>query len=53
MITMLVTVNFGIQLLVDFLSARFVDRIGYRTCIVAAHVFAGSGTGGTGLYPRI
>ena len=39
-ITLLVTVNFGIQLLVDLLSARFVDRIGYRTCIVAAHIFA-------------
>ena len=52
MITMLVTVNFGIQLLVDFLSARFVDRIGYRTCIVAAHVFTAAGlAGGTGLYP--
>ena len=29
-ITLLVTVNFGIQLLVDLLSAQFVDRIGYR-----------------------
>lgn len=42
-ITLLVTVNFGIQLLVDLLSARFVDRIGYRTCIVAAHLFAAAG----------
>ena len=29
-ITMLITFNFGIQLLVDLLSAGFVDRIGYR-----------------------
>ena len=29
-IAMMVTVNFGIQLAVDLLSARFVDRIGYR-----------------------
>ena len=42
-ITFLVTVNFGVQLLVDFLSAGFVDKIGYRVSIVLAHVFAGAG----------
>lgn len=42
-ITLLVTVNFGIQLLVDLLSAVFVDRIGYRISVVAAHVFAAAG----------
>ncbi len=30
-ITMLVTINFGLQLLVDLASVGFVDRIGYRT----------------------
>ena len=29
-ITMLITFNFAIQLLIDLLSAKFVDRIGYR-----------------------
>lgn len=33
-ITMLITFNFGIQLLVDLLSAKFVDKIGYRVSIV-------------------
>ena len=42
-IGLLVTINFGVQLLVDFLAAKFVDRIGYRTSIVAAHVLAGLG----------
>lgn len=42
-ITFLVTVNFGVQLLVDFLSAGFVDKIGYRVSIILAHVFAGAG----------
>ena len=32
-ISFLVTVNFGVQLLVDFLAAHFVDRIGYRISI--------------------
>ena len=31
-ITMLITFNFGIQLLVDLLSAGFVDQIGYPLC---------------------
>ena len=39
-ITLLVTMNFGIQLIVDLLSAKFVDRIGYRISIVAAQLFS-------------
>ena len=31
-ITLLVTLNFGLQLLVDLASVGFVDRIGYRAC---------------------
>ncbi|NLW11976.1 MAG: MFS transporter [Clostridiaceae bacterium] len=42
-ITLLVTFNFGFQLLVDLLAAGFVDKIGYRVSIVAAHVFAAAG----------
>ena len=39
-ITLITTANFLIQLCVDFLSAKFIDRIGYRVSIVAAHLFA-------------
>lgn len=42
-ITMLITFNFGIQLVIDLLSAKFIDKIGYRTAIVAAHVFSAVG----------
>lgn len=42
-ITLLVTVNFAVQLLVDLLATNYVDRIGYRPCIVAAHIFAALG----------
>lgn len=42
-ITMLVTINFGVQLLVDVSSVGFVDRIGYRISIVMAHIFAAAG----------
>lgn len=36
-ITALITFNFGLQLLVDFASVGFVDRIGYRATMVIAH----------------
>lgn len=42
-ITMLITFNFGIQLVIDLLSAKFVDKIGYRISIVLAHVFSAAG----------
>lgn len=42
-ITLLVTVNFGIQLLVDLFSVSFVDRIGYRASMVGAHILSAAG----------
>lgn len=42
-ITLLVTFNFGVQLLVDLLSVGFVDRIGYRASMVLAHLLAAAG----------
>lgn len=42
-ITMLVTINFAVQLIVDLLAAAFVDKIGYRVSIVMAHVFCAAG----------
>ncbi|MCM1047281.1 MAG: MFS transporter [Clostridiales bacterium] len=42
-ITLLVTFNFGIQLLVDLLSVGFVDKIGYRASMVMAHVLSAAG----------
>ncbi len=42
-ITMLITINFAIQLLIDLLSAKFVDRIGYRISILIAHAMSALG----------
>ena len=42
-ITLLITLNFLIQLLVDALAGRFVPKLGYRFSIVFAHVCAGAG----------
>lgn len=52
-IGLLVTINFGVQLLVDFLAAKFIDKIGYRTAIVAAHIFAGLGLLGLAVLPEL
>lgn len=42
-ITLLITINFVVQLLVDLLAAKYVDRIGYRVSIVAAHILVALG----------
>ncbi len=51
-IALLVTINFGIQLVVDLLASKFVDKIGYRVSIVAAHLFAGIGLVGLTVFPE-
>ena len=52
-ITMLITINFGIQLLVDLLSAGFVDKIGYKASILIAHIFSALGLLGLVFLPEI
>lgn len=42
-ITLLITLNFGIQLVIDMLSAGFVDKIGYRASAIIAHVCSAAG----------
>lgn len=42
-ITLLVSCNFGLQLVIDLLSAGFVDKIGYRVSAVLAHGCAAVG----------
>ena len=43
LIGLMITVNFGVQLLVDLISAKFVDKLGYRPCAVAAHLICCAG----------
>lgn len=52
-ITILITVNFLTQLIVDMLSAGFVDRAGYRASAVAAHAFAFAGLAGLAFLPDV
>ena len=52
-IGLLISINFGIQLLVDFVAVYFVDSIGYRVSMLAAHVFAAAGLIGMGFLPEL
>lgn len=42
-ITFITTLNFAVQLIVDLFGAKYVDKIGYRPCVVAAHIFSFTG----------
>ncbi len=52
-IGLLVTLNFAIQICVDLIGAKFIDRIGYRIPVVAAHVFAAVGLIGLAVFPEL
>lgn len=52
-IGLLVSINFSIQILVDLIAVKYIDRIGYRTGVVAAHVFAVLGLCCFGILPEI
>ncbi len=51
-ITLLVTINFAVQLTVDLLATKFVDKIGYRVCIVTAHICAALGLSFLAILPE-
>lgn len=50
-IGLLVTINFCTQIIVDLLSAKYIDRIGYRASAVLAHIFAAAGLISLGVLP--
>lgn len=52
-ITFLVTFNFGFQLVIDFLSAGFIDKIGYRASIIIAHICSALGLISLTIFPEI
>ncbi|HJB29329.1 MAG TPA: MFS transporter [Candidatus Blautia faecavium] len=49
----LVTYNFAVQMIVDLLAAKYVEKIGYKISIVAAHLFSVTGLVGLGLFPGL
>ena len=52
-IALISTFFFFTQLLVDLFCAKYVDKIGYRVCIVASEVCSAAGLAGLALLPEI
>lgn len=49
----LVTLTFIVQLLMDALSAKIMDKIGYRATMIASHVFVATGALLMGILPYV
>lgn len=52
-IALISLVFFFTQLVVDFLCAKFADKLGYRNCVIASEVTAGAGLIGMAFLPDL
>lgn len=52
-LTTLITITFLTQIIVDLASAKFADKIGYKKCLVIAHICAGAGFAMLAILPYI
>lgn len=52
-ITLLVTINFVVQLVTDLAAVSFVDKIGYKKSAIIAHIFAGIGLISLSILPSV
>ena len=52
-LTALITLTFIVQLLMDALSAKIIDKIGYRTTMILPHAFVATGAILMGVLPYI
>lgn len=52
-ISLLITMNFCVQIVVDLLSAKYIDRIGYRRATLLAHIMIVLGLLGLGTLPFV
>ena len=47
-VTLIITLNFGVQLAVDLIASKITDKIGYKPLVIAAHLFVTAGFIGMG-----
>ena len=52
-IALITSVNFAVQLAVDLISAKFIDKIGYRVSVVLAHILSALGLAGLAVLPGV
>lgn len=53
MVGRLILINFGTQIIADYIAARYADRLGYRRAAVLAHLFCAVGLICLGVLPAI
>ena len=53
MIALIPVTFYFTQLLIDFAATKFVDRIGYRTCVVASQVLSAAGLASMAILPEL
>lgn len=52
-ISWMISLNFGVQLLVDLVAAKSIDKVGYRIAAVFAHILGGIGLISLGVLPYL
>lgn len=52
-ISVLIALNFGCQIALDIVASALADKIGYRKCVVFAHICAAVGIGGLAVFPEL
>lgn len=52
-VSMLIAVNFAAQIALDFFASSFSDKLGYRKCVIAAHLIAAVGISGLAFFPEL
>lgn len=53
MLALISTCFFVTQLIIDFLCAGIVDKLGYRVCVIAAEITSGLGLAGLAILPDL
>lgn len=53
MLGRLILLNFGVQIITDFLAARYLDEVGYRRAAVLAHACSAFGLVCLGVLPKL
>ncbi len=52
-ISFLIALNFGAQIALDIVATAVADKVGYRRCVVFAHICAAVGIAGLGVFPEL
>lgn len=52
-ITLITTINFAVQLFVDLISPKIIEKTGYRAAVITAHVTAAIGLIGLAVFPAV